>query len=237
MILSDEERAGLMHACGRLLNAIPVTDTLGEIHDICNVARALKALLSAQASPAIQGVDVVELERLARAATPGPWKSRGLGGDSILLAPTHRWHKPYIYPDQGHPIAVPRLYPDMDAAPNNDGSRPMRVDFSSAGFAHADAQFIAAANPQVILALLSSLTRPMVEGDVMEVEHRHVAESEIDPWARRQRKQYPFGFYAQAHKDRAFLLDYIRRSGTRSAREALSPESGGDGSGPEVAKP
>ncbi len=102
---------------------------------------------------------IAELEAKALAATPGPWKSRGLGGDSILLAPTHRWHKPYVYPEDGHPIAVPRLYPDMDAEQNNDGSRPMRVDFSSAGFSHDDAAFIAAANPQAILSLIARVRK------------------------------------------------------------------------------
>ena len=66
-------------------------------------------------------------------ATKGPWKARGMGGDSYLMAPTHKWNEPTM--SGMCPIALPRPYTDMDGA--------SRVDYSSAGFAHDDATLIA----------------------------------------------------------------------------------------------
>lgn len=66
--------------------------------------------------------------------TPTPWKSRGMGGDSIVLAEEHRWHRPYGQ-NMGYPIAVPRV------ADRGDGER--LID-GAAGFAHEDARRIVA---------------------------------------------------------------------------------------------
>ena len=69
--------------------------------------------------------------------TPGPWTARGMGGESIVTAPTHRWHNE-MPNGLGFPIAIPRTYVDPV-----DGET--HVDFSSAGFSHDDASLVAAA--------------------------------------------------------------------------------------------
>ena len=98
--------------------------------------------------------DLTSLRKVAEAATKGPWTSRGMGGDSIVLAPTHRWHQPYAIPSHGYPIAVPRTYQDRAS----DGeSLETKVDYSSAGFAHCDAAFLATFNPALVTKLLAEL--------------------------------------------------------------------------------
>lgn len=67
--------------------------------------------------------------------TPTPWVARGLGGDSIVLAKDHQWHREYPTREGFYPIAVPRHYEDKDGFGRTD---------VSGGFSHADAQHIVA---------------------------------------------------------------------------------------------
>ena len=62
-----------------------------------------------------------------------PWVWKPMGGDSIVLATTHKFHRCYPQTDL-YPIAVPRIY-------QVDGET---VWDSSAGFTHADANRIVA---------------------------------------------------------------------------------------------
>jgi hypothetical protein len=86
---------------------------------------------------------IAEAKARCEKATPGPWRSRGMGGDSYVLAPTHQWHS--AAPNNiGFPIAVPRTYGE---------SGDTKIDFSSAGFSHSDARFIAHARTDLPRAL------------------------------------------------------------------------------------
>lgn len=138
---------------------------------------------------------VKRLRELAEKATPGPWQSRGLGGDSILLAPTHKWNKPYIIPEHGYPLALPRTYETA----REDGSPETRVDFSSAGFAHDDARYIAAANPAAISSILDAL-----EGLERERDGYKQAAGELDERLT-QRARERLEFKARAEKAEAEL--------------------------------
>ncbi len=77
--------------------------------------------------------------------TPGPWKSRCMGGDSIVLVPDHKWLSKYPQ-DERYPLAIPRTFQEEP-----DGKT--EIDWSSAGFAHDDATHIARCSPDNIKAI------------------------------------------------------------------------------------
>ena len=78
--------------------------------------------------------------------TSGPWTSKPMGGDSFVLAPKHKYHT-RIENFDACPLSIPRSYQDWDEI-----RQTMRteVDFSSAGFRHADADHIARCSPDAI---------------------------------------------------------------------------------------
>ena len=79
-----------------------------------------------------------EIEKMKadiEAGTPGPWKSRGMGGDSVVLSERHKYHK-FSEAYDAYPISIPRTYFD-------DELDWLRVDHQAAGFSHADARRIA----------------------------------------------------------------------------------------------
>ena len=85
--------------------------------------------------PESDALDLVALEELAKAATPGPWE--------------------YIF-------GGPTQYEDGEwYEPTESG---VRSDVWESDFPHADAEFIAAANPQTVLALISALRASGGEG-------------------------------------------------------------------------
>ena len=66
--------------------------------------------------------------------TPGPWRAKAMGGDSVVLADSHKWH-PYSKGYKAYPIAVPRK-----------AEEPGKLfDPWCAGFSHDDARLVAAA--------------------------------------------------------------------------------------------
>ena len=67
--------------------------------------------------------------------TPTPWRAVPMGGDSVVVAPSHRIHRKYG--DLGYPIAVPRMI----------SHSPSGVEFAdvAAGFTHDDARLVAEA--------------------------------------------------------------------------------------------
>lgn len=78
---------------------------------------------------------VEELKGLLERATPAPWKSKGMGGDSYVLSMSHRWNRPCYWDEKYYPIALPRVFKDQP-------DKPAQVDYGSAGFAHDDAALI-----------------------------------------------------------------------------------------------
>ena len=106
--------------------------------------------LTSPLTPPAGRPDVEGIKARAKKATPGEWIAKGMGGDSYVLAPTHKWHRPSLC-KRGYPIAIPRPYQEMDGH--------QTVDFSSAGFAHDDAKFIAHARQDIptLIAYIKAL--------------------------------------------------------------------------------
>lgn len=81
--------------------------------------------------------------------TPGPWRSRGMGGDSFVVAASHKWNDPLgggSGPAQ-YPIAIRRTIDLGDGEGNY-------TDYA-ASFMHADARHIAATNPDAMAEVLA----------------------------------------------------------------------------------
>lgn len=93
-----------------------------------------------------------ELERLARAATPGPW--------SAIETNTSVDYDTFNFDDDGE-CGATRISSWQDIGPSDDGLPVLTVLGFTAPYwddrqADANAAFIAAANPATILALLSA---------------------------------------------------------------------------------
>jgi NTP pyrophosphatase (non-canonical NTP hydrolase) len=95
--------------------------------------------------------DTAELRKLAEAATPGPWKTGRLGD----LKMTH-------VVDFGEPPKAPYMcvYEGKPDTANMRGSAPRGVCHSDDGSSDANAAYIAAVSPDVLLALLGCLEAP-----------------------------------------------------------------------------
>ena len=93
-----------------------------------------------------------QLEQLAKAATPGPWKATVLSGEGSSN--------------------YAAIYPDTEPGP-----APV---FVTSGIDRRDAQFIAAANPEVILRLIEELRLYKVLHAECEVGAQRAAETRQD---------------------------------------------------------
>lgn len=97
-------------------------------------------------------IDLDELERLAKAATPGPWEaSSDEPGDVVIWGPREEW-----LANIGN---WARQHEEIDP----DRAARQYVELRDA----ADAAFIAAANPQTVLALVERLR--LLEGIVRDL--------------------------------------------------------------------
>ncbi len=145
---------------------------------------------------------MTDLRRLAEAATPGPWHWEGDAPDG---APEHcphgtEWtdHGPDLLPADSGP-------PDYKSVITSSG-----FDASSLHISDADAAYIAAANPQAVLALLDRVARLEVALrrciDAAEVT-AHLQEN--------QRQAGNFDWFAALEPNRHALA---------AAREALAGE-------------
>lgn len=135
-------------------------------------------------------LDLDELERLAKAATPGPWEWMGNPiGHRVWLSTTHsgricvmgfkRWGPQGAQPvfqKDGRLVDGKELFTfevcdavGMDAAKKDNAC--YRYDIE--GIDHPDAAFIAAANPKTILALIARVRElEWIETALLEAEVR-----------------------------------------------------------------
>ncbi len=139
---------------------------------------------------------MTDLRRLAEAATPGPWEAQcyddGRSGKEPWFVDTH------AYPDGPEPV-IAATYP-LDAA---------------------DAAYIAAANPQAVLALLDRVARleealdriEAIKGPVLTAAHVIPSTPEATEWVVRP-------------SDLARFRDEYTRA-LAAAREALAGEDAG----------
>lgn len=103
---------------------------------------------------------IAAVKPVCEAATEGPWRSRGMGGDSYLLSAAQPGaHKMERVFDM-FPLAWPRRYLDMNDMPRTDGTAGMR---------HDDAQFCALART----ALPEALERLAAAGEELETVNAH----------------------------------------------------------------
>lgn len=89
---------------------------------------------------AVTAEQLAKWKALADAATPGPWKSRGMGGDSVVLMPITSHRIGYSGDPTLCSLAEPRRFEDRDGRGFTD---------TSAGFLHDDARLVAAARTAV----------------------------------------------------------------------------------------
>lgn len=87
--------------------------------------------------------DLKELERLARAATPGPWAINTAG-----------------IAKRGEPFKITEIYVYAPETQDDTAICADVIDPVTQEPSEANAAYIAAANPAVILSLIAELTRP-----------------------------------------------------------------------------
>lgn len=113
-------------------------------------------------------VDIEELEKLAKAATPGPWEWENPETDNPRAE--GEWNSALRtveeFPSHYGPLSKGILHAELDSNDNMD----------------ADAAFIAAANPQAILALISE--KRALERDLTE------AREDAKNWRKHQAAEF-----------------------------------------------
>lgn len=54
-----------------------------------------------------------DIKRDREAGTPGPWRAKAVGGDSVSLCEAHRWHR-FSEGYQAYPLMIPRKSEDPE---------------------------------------------------------------------------------------------------------------------------
>jgi hypothetical protein len=104
-------------------------------------------------------IDLGDLRAKAMAATPGPWRI-GTPGSRCKLDHFPHGRGECRYTFDGYSDDVTSISRSVEYGPDDvvvdDGLIAGRWDYEEGGIAHeADAAYIAAANPQVVLALIA----------------------------------------------------------------------------------